>query len=261
MQLIEQDVSANGVRLHVYRTGTDKPPLVFAHGITDNGLCFLPIAEQLAEDFEIVLYDARGHGRSDPSPPRDDPSRAGTRSGRARRGARAAQAGIARSLAWARPRWPCLPACSPRCPAASSWKTRSPSRPWRPSATKTTGMRARWREWAAADKQRSVDELVQISRQRDPTWPEAERLPWAQAKQQLSLTVFEEGVHGRCRIGRTDRVPDRLPDSAHHGRSSSWARCFPPRRPRTWSPACPGPGMSASPVPGTTSVAISRVCT
>ena len=41
---------------------------MFAHGITDNGLCFVPIAEQLAGDFEIVLYDARGHGRSDPSP-------------------------------------------------------------------------------------------------------------------------------------------------------------------------------------------------
>ena len=67
MHLIEQDVIANGVRLHVYRSGTDKPPLVFAHGITDSGLCFVPIAEQLAEDFEIVLYDSRGHGRSNPS--------------------------------------------------------------------------------------------------------------------------------------------------------------------------------------------------
>ncbi len=67
MQLIEQDVITNGVRLHVYRTDTGRPPLVFAHGITDNGLCFLPIAEQLAEDFEIVLYDSRGHGGSDAS--------------------------------------------------------------------------------------------------------------------------------------------------------------------------------------------------
>ncbi len=39
-----------------------------------------------------------------------------------------------------------------------------------------------------------MEELVQISRERDPSWPEAERLPWAQAKQQFSLTVFDESA-------------------------------------------------------------------
>jgi pimeloyl-ACP methyl ester carboxylesterase len=51
---------------------------------------------------------------------------------------------------------------------------------------------ARWREWAEADKRRSIEELVEVSRVRDPSWSEAERLPWAQAKQQFSLTVFDE---------------------------------------------------------------------
>ena len=33
-------VTANGIRLHYWRTGGDKPPLVLSHGITDSGLCW-----------------------------------------------------------------------------------------------------------------------------------------------------------------------------------------------------------------------------
>lgn len=38
---------------------------MFAHGRSDNGLCFWPIAKQFANDYEIILYDARNHGRSE----------------------------------------------------------------------------------------------------------------------------------------------------------------------------------------------------
>lgn len=33
------DVNVNGIKIHYHRTGGAKPPLVLAHGITDNGLC------------------------------------------------------------------------------------------------------------------------------------------------------------------------------------------------------------------------------
>ena len=33
-------VDANGITLHYWRTGGDKPALVLCHGITDNGLCW-----------------------------------------------------------------------------------------------------------------------------------------------------------------------------------------------------------------------------
>lgn len=58
-------VVVNGIRLHYYQTGGNKPPLVLAHGITDDGMCWAPSAEVLAKDFDVVMVDARGHGKSD----------------------------------------------------------------------------------------------------------------------------------------------------------------------------------------------------
>src|SRR5262245_1569586 len=59
------DVVANGLRLHFTRTGGAKPPLVLAHGFSDDGLCWTPVAEALAPDYDVIMVDARGHGRSD----------------------------------------------------------------------------------------------------------------------------------------------------------------------------------------------------
>src|SRR5690348_4133423 len=61
------DVHANGIRQHYTRTGGDgtKPPLVLAHGFSDDGLCWIPVAEALAPDYDVVMVDARGHGLSE----------------------------------------------------------------------------------------------------------------------------------------------------------------------------------------------------
>lgn len=59
------DVHANGIRLHYTRTGGDHPPLVLAHGVTDDGLCWTPVAHALQEEYDVIMVDARGHGRSD----------------------------------------------------------------------------------------------------------------------------------------------------------------------------------------------------
>ena len=58
-------VAANGIELHYCRSGGSGPPFVVSHGFTDDGYCRLDLARELAEDFDVVLYDARGHGRSD----------------------------------------------------------------------------------------------------------------------------------------------------------------------------------------------------
>lgn len=50
---------------HYTRTGGPGPPFVLAHGLTDDGLCWTPVAEALAGDYDVVMVDARGHGRSD----------------------------------------------------------------------------------------------------------------------------------------------------------------------------------------------------
>jgi pimeloyl-ACP methyl ester carboxylesterase len=57
-------VSVGDVELQYYRAGEGEP-IVFAHGFLDTGRRWIPLADELAEDYEVVAYDARGHGRSD----------------------------------------------------------------------------------------------------------------------------------------------------------------------------------------------------
>jgi N-formylmaleamate deformylase len=65
LQYREGDVVANGIRLHYYRTGGAKPAVVLSHGYTDSGLCWSPLARDLAADYDVVMYDLRAHGRSE----------------------------------------------------------------------------------------------------------------------------------------------------------------------------------------------------
>jgi len=59
-------VEANGIRLHYWRTGegSGKPVIVLAHGMFDNGLCWMSLAMELERRHDLILYDARGHGLS-----------------------------------------------------------------------------------------------------------------------------------------------------------------------------------------------------
>lgn len=61
----EGDVQANGIRHHCYRTGGEKPQLVLLHGLQESALCWLRVAKVLEHDYDLLLLDARGHGRSD----------------------------------------------------------------------------------------------------------------------------------------------------------------------------------------------------
>ena len=56
-------VDANGVELQYYQTG-EGPPIVLAHGLFDSGRCWAPLVADLATDYTVVTYDARGHGKS-----------------------------------------------------------------------------------------------------------------------------------------------------------------------------------------------------
>jgi pimeloyl-ACP methyl ester carboxylesterase len=66
-------VLANGIRIHYWRTGGNKPPLVLAHGSSDDGLCWTNLAKEFQNDFDLIMFDARGHGLSDPPTPSDAP--------------------------------------------------------------------------------------------------------------------------------------------------------------------------------------------
>lgn len=57
-------IRTNHIKIHYYRTGGDKPVVVLNHGAGDDGLCFTRVAKQLEADYDLLLPDARGHGRS-----------------------------------------------------------------------------------------------------------------------------------------------------------------------------------------------------
>jgi pimeloyl-ACP methyl ester carboxylesterase len=57
--------SADGARLHVEEYGpADGPTVVLAHGWTCSTLFWAPVVRLLADDYRVVTYDQRGHGRS-----------------------------------------------------------------------------------------------------------------------------------------------------------------------------------------------------
>jgi pimeloyl-ACP methyl ester carboxylesterase len=66
-------VMANGIRLHYWRTGGDKPALVMAHGSSDDGLCWTNLAKEFTDRYDIIMFDARGHGLSDAPTAADAP--------------------------------------------------------------------------------------------------------------------------------------------------------------------------------------------
>ena len=61
------DLHLSDVRLHLYRGGHG-PAVVLVHGLTDHARYWAPLARALAGEYDVIAYDARGHGLSDPSP-------------------------------------------------------------------------------------------------------------------------------------------------------------------------------------------------
>ena len=51
----QDDIKVDGVKIHYYRTGGKKPPFILLHGATDSGLCWTPVAELLAKDYDVII--------------------------------------------------------------------------------------------------------------------------------------------------------------------------------------------------------------
>jgi pimeloyl-ACP methyl ester carboxylesterase len=191
MRFFESDVTANGIKLHVYRTNANKPPLLFAHGMSDNGLCFWPVAEQFAGGFEIILYDSRNHGKS------EAPKTGTTLIDRAQD-----LAALVNTLGLEKP---CLIGHSlgavtiallaglhPHMPGCIVLEDPPPFERLAAQDGPSVAHHEAWRESAAINKEKSVEELMEMNRQESPTWPESERQPWARSKLQYSLQSFGE---------------------------------------------------------------------
>ena len=54
----------NGIQIHYTRTGGSKPPLILLHGLSANGACWSAQAHALEGEYNVIMPDARGHGKS-----------------------------------------------------------------------------------------------------------------------------------------------------------------------------------------------------
>ena len=191
MELTERDVTANGIKLHVYRTNTDKPPLLFSHGRSDNGLCFWPIAKQFADEYEIVLYDARNHGQS------ENPESSTGLMDRVRD-----LAGLIAALKLQKPKLvghslgavtvALLAGSYPHVPDCIVLEDPPPFELMAAENEQALARHQGWEEFIGAIKEKSVSELVEMIRKESPAWPAAELEPWAQSKLQYHLRPFGE---------------------------------------------------------------------
>lgn len=61
------EITANGLRIHYQRVGSGSTPVVMLHGlmIDDLSSLYFTTAPALADAADVVLYDLRGHGKSE----------------------------------------------------------------------------------------------------------------------------------------------------------------------------------------------------
>lgn len=204
------DVETNGITLHYTRTGGNKAALVLAHGVTDNGLCWTPVAQALASDYDVIMVDARGHGLSeapvdgyDPRTQADDLRGLIVALGLHKPLVMGHSMGAVTTLVMA--------ALYPELPGAivledpPGWWANTPS-PIETDDPEQAGARASAvihgrtntenemvmgiRAWFNSLKLKTREQLIAEQRSAAPSWSEAELEPWAESKKQVSEHVF-----------------------------------------------------------------------
>jgi N-formylmaleamate deformylase len=179
---------SHGTKLHYYRTGGARLPLVLMHGITDDSLCWTPVAEALAEKYDVIMVDARGHGKSDAPENGYDYETMATE-----------VAGLIEGLALENPvvighslgamTTLMLASLYPDLPRAIILE--DPPVFWcvGPLSQEDLDVRAGMRAWFYEVKRKTRDELLEAVRIENPGWSEAELGPWADAKHRFSLEI------------------------------------------------------------------------
>jgi N-formylmaleamate deformylase len=179
----ECDVDADGVNIHVHRAGRpDRPPLVLAHGLSDSGCCWWRVAQAFENDFDIVMIDARNHGKSgtaggDGAPPTADVA------------AVVAQLGLER---------PTLIGHSVGARTVADFAATQPGvvaqlvlidPPWKASQESDGGAsdsrREAMRSWLVSCSEATTIELEARAREQHSTWPPEEYPTWIESKQQV----------------------------------------------------------------------------
>lgn len=190
--------TSDNATLRWFRSGGDGPPLLLVHGFTDNALYFSRTAELLADDWDVVAYDARGHGASDRAiDPFDDALRVRdllcivealrldrpAMMGHSMGGSTialtlSANPGIARAAVLEDPAWWETPVPTTEDEAAEQ------------EATRRAGNMA-WRDWVAAMQQAPREEALAARRSDSPLWSDRDISLSVDSRLEVQLELFD----------------------------------------------------------------------
>ncbi|MCB9423427.1 MAG: alpha/beta hydrolase [Ardenticatenaceae bacterium] len=182
----EAYVTVNGAEFHYVRTGNNtQQPLLLLHGFSDNGLCWLPVARDLEDQFDVILPDARGHGRSTRVQPDEIIDNA------------ADAAGLIAALELQKP---IVGGHSMGGLAATELGARYPDLvksliledpAWiDPSPDEVPLAENPFFSWLLNMDGISSDEIIEQGKINNPNWPDAEFPAWAESKRQLDKNIF-----------------------------------------------------------------------
>jgi pimeloyl-ACP methyl ester carboxylesterase len=185
----DEYVHTNGIRIHYYRTGGAKPPLLLLHGVTDSGLCWTRVARALEGEYDVIMPDARGHGFSD-----------GPETGFSIEILAEDVAGLIQALQLQQPyilghsmgglTASVLAAQHPDLPRAILLEDPA----WRTSVATSPNNEAdqpnSWLQWLLPVRAMPREERIAAQRARSH-WVDEELGPWADAKDQFNLAIVE----------------------------------------------------------------------
>jgi N-formylmaleamate deformylase len=187
---ISDYISVRGIKLHYYRIRRGGAPVVFVHGITDDGQCWIPVVKALPEKYDAYLVDLRGHGKSD-----------APETGYTLENLALDVDGLIRALQLDKPILIghslgaivslLLAGIRPETPRAILLEDPPPF--WRPGypSSDDEQKRAAMRDWMIALKRKTREDLLAEVRENSTHWFEAEYEAWADSKQRLSLYILE----------------------------------------------------------------------
>lgn len=184
-QYNDGSIMVNGIKIHYYRSGGEKPAVVFLHGITENGLAWTRFPAFIEPTYDAVLVDLRGHGLSD----------------KPESGYRAEQ--MAEDVYWLIKKLnlfqPVLIGHSMGASIATAFGANYPDMirglvledpPWMEivrSQEEKTISADKYLEFVSEFKENSLTEIIEKARQIYPNWDEVEYLQWSKGLHMVSL--------------------------------------------------------------------------
>lgn len=184
------NIVTHGTKLHYYRSVGSKPPLVLLHGITDDGLCWSPVAGVLSGENDVIMVDLRGHGKSDaPEEGYDLVTMATELSGLMTGLGLEDPVVMGHSLGAVT----ALTLASLTLDLPLAIVLEDPPAFWRvrPPSPKEADHRAEMRMWVNDLKRKTRDDLLEMARSENPVWSESELSPWADSKHRFSLKITQ----------------------------------------------------------------------